>query len=878
MDKQPPQRRRQRPRNHPATIVAVGVLLPCILAVVGYVNYRQWVAPMEPVFPWAQKSVGDAGQLPRLTGFHQSTQTTQSGAMPAPPPKPTAEAIRVWRQIAAQRQSPPQAPRQHNTDDLIAAVDKAFAEPAAELKPAVVFFPVVDGEGKIRPDGVVLGQMATFAATYTPHHRLALSTPFLHDELIVAGCVRPGVRIDPAMIDLCTAALETKLYVLPRLESSDGKGELTVEFHGNGKTYPDRTFQHKLPTEGLNTAPGLVARDVLEALGVVLDAAELQTVLEAQVRSDRELGYLNQVLESYPASGSEDSWLGAFLFAQPHCAFARDQYMMLSHDQEPAAVLKQLADAQAPCDRLQIGAARLLRNSGRAEEALLALLKLAPSHHDDASYQSTLTRCGVALRDERLTNHLLEVWEKAGPGYAGCLERANVLTEWAWEARGGGWASTVTGEGAKLFHERLERARHELELALKRDPSGCRAHVDLMRVARGLGLPLKFMEEHFQDAIRVQPHLLTAYAEKWENLRPRWHGDMEELLAFGKECLDTDAWDDDIPELCASSIMEVGSEASDDSLHLALKAGPFWDLVVAYYQAAEKRAQPAVLARARNIFARLGVLGDHFEEVLPALQKLEETGVLDTAVFPEQGEYDYFCDLVHARTGKLPNRPAGRKRNKALSQASVALAASDIDEADNALAQYERGDAANDRLAERYRGAVALGRKLKTDGKATLSPQQVKDLCVADQESLWTVEGDKLVGKHKAGPGILVLPLGLQNAILSGTLACEGDIYLMQMEIHARSLQHKVRVGFVPGQGQVTLSSDGRALVQAPYQSGSQSFRINLGGDEDRLEPSFGVHWPLPSDDQPGCFALSIWPHVGEATLTVCDLRIELKK
>jgi len=396
--------------------------------------------------------------------------------------------------------------------------------------------------------------------------------------------------------------------------------------------------------------------------------------------------------------------------------------------------------------------------------------------------------------------------------------------------------------------------------------------------AKGLGLPFEFVEKHFQAAIRAQPHLLSAYAEKWEYLRPRWHGNMEELLDFGKECLESDAWDDGIPVICATSIMEVSSEAPDESLHLALKAGPFWDLVRAYYEAAEKRPQPALLAQARSIFARLGVLGDHFDEVVPAYQKLEETGVLDTAIFPDQGEYDYFCDLVHARTGKLPNRSAGRKRDKALSQASVALAAGDLDEAEKDLAQYVRGDAANDRLAERYRGAVALGRKLKTDGKVALSPQQVKDLCVADQEPLWTVDGDKLVGKHRGSPGFLVLPLGLQNAIISGTLAYEGDIYLMQMEIHARSLQHKVRMGFVPEKGQVTLSMDKRALVEAPYQSGPQQFRLDLGGDKDRLEPSSGIHWPLQADDLPGCFAVSIWPRVGEATLTLSDLRIELKK
>ena len=52
--------------------------------------------------------------------------------------------------------------------------------------------------------------MAAFAAAYTPHHRLAVSLPFLHDELIDAGFARPGIAVSPAMIDLCTAALRNQ--------------------------------------------------------------------------------------------------------------------------------------------------------------------------------------------------------------------------------------------------------------------------------------------------------------------------------------------------------------------------------------------------------------------------------------------------------------------------------------------------------------------------------------------------------------------------------------------------------------------------------------------------------------------------------------------
>jgi hypothetical protein len=263
--------------------------------------------------------------------------------------------------------------------------------------------------------------------------------------------------------------------------------------------------------------------------------------------------------------------------------------------------------------------------------------------------------------------------------------------------------------------------------------------------------------------------------------------------------------------------------------------------------------------------------------VVSAYQKLEETHVPDLKVFVDLQEYDYFCDLVHARTGKLPTRRDGGKRDRALAQASVALAAGDLDEAEKALPQVVGGVAENDRLAERYRGAVALGRKLKAEGAVILSPQQVKDLCVGANEPLWTVEGDKLTGHKLQGVFDLTLPLGLQNAVVSGVLTWEGDIAAVEIQLHARAPRRKERAIFHTADNLISLHSDGKVLTNAPYEPGPQKFRVDLGADEDRLEPCPGVRWRLPTDDLPGCFALILWNR-DNSTLSISDLRIELKK
>jgi hypothetical protein len=803
------------------------------------------------------------------------------GYATAPPPVSSDAELRDWARLTeteANQPPTPQPQRQHNTDELIAAMDKAFAEPAADVKPAVVFFPFVDAAGKVRPDGFVLGKMAMFAAAYTPRRRLEISIPHHEDELMVAGCQKAGTSIDAKKIALCTAAMSAKLYVIPRLETADGKQELIVEFHGDGKAIPDRTFRHEIAADQLCRTPGLAAKDVLEAVGATLDDAESSEVLTPTVRNDHELSNLITLLNRYPAGASEGNWLANFLNVNRGCILAWDEYLLHGHKADWTPRLMHLHLIKPSCDRLEIEANRLLRDSGHAEESLLALLKLAPSHHGDSGYYATLSRCAVLLDDEKLFDHVFDLWEKAGPGYAGYLARGAELMQWGWKARGGDVASRVTKKGWKLFQERLNQAQSELESAVDINPTGCRAHTDLMTVARGLSLPAAYMERHFREAIRARPNLYMAYAQKYQYLLPRWNGNNEKLLAFGKEYLETHAWSDRVPDLCLSAINEVRSGMSDDDLAGAMKQGPLWDALRAYDEAVEKEAGPAAQDYARNVFARLGVVGGHFDDVLPAYQKLEEKQSPDLDVFVDLAEYEYFRDLVQANTGKLSPLFHGRKRGQALARASTALANAELDEAEKALKEVAPGDAEQDRLVARYRGALALGRKLDADGSATLSPQQVKDVCVVQDKSVWSVEGDKLVGRKLFGEVTLELPLGLQHAMVSGVVEWSGGVGAVEMQLHARSPRTKERILFYPQQGQVTFQRDGKTLASDVLRPGSQQFQLAFGAKAELLQPTLGVLWPVPADDLPGCLTMNLWANNNNSTWTLSDLRIEVKK
>src|SRR5205085_1588049 len=96
---------------------------------------------------------------------------------------------------------------------------------------------------------------------------------------------------------------------------------------------------------------------------------------------------------------------------------------------------------------------------------------------------------------------LLPDFEKAFPkSSAPFVLAGNVCTQYAWDARGGGWANTVTPEGWKLFHERLEMASVFLEKGYQLDPADPAAATAMLHVELGQGRGKDVMEKWFQRA------------------------------------------------------------------------------------------------------------------------------------------------------------------------------------------------------------------------------------------------------------------------------------------------------------------------------------------------------------------------------------------
>ncbi len=132
----------------------------------------------------------------------------------------------------------------------------------------------------------------------------------------------------------------------------------------------------------------------------------------------------------------------------------------------------------------------------------------------------------------------------------------------AWQARGSGWADTVTKDGWKVFGEEMDRAEKKLVEAHELHPEFPEAACRMITVA--MASCSDFNErEWFDRTVAAQLDYMSAYSGLMWALRPRWGGSHMEMYKFGVECLNTKRFDTEVPLKYWHVIRDIGSELKD---------------------------------------------------------------------------------------------------------------------------------------------------------------------------------------------------------------------------------------------------------------------------------------------------------------------------
>ena len=132
----------------------------------------------------------------------------------------------------------------------------------------------------------------------------------------------------------------------------------------------------------------------------------------------------------------------------------------------------------------------------------------------------------------------LAEWEQAFPdSITPRILHAEGMVDYAWDARGSGWARTVTDSGWKQFAERLAVARMELAALHARRNECPQWYATLQTIAMGQGWSREDYEALFEEAVRLEPDFVGFHIRKGTYLLPKWHGAEGEWAAFANSLL-----------------------------------------------------------------------------------------------------------------------------------------------------------------------------------------------------------------------------------------------------------------------------------------------------------------------------------------------------
>lgn len=155
---------------------------------------------------------------------------------------------------------------------------------------------------------------------------------------------------------------------------------------------------------------------------------------------------------------------------------------------------------------------------------------------------------------EPVFKNIYEPWQKATPDTSEILAfKGHFYIKFAWDARGGGWANSVTENGWKQFGERLAIAEQALTQSWEKDHNNALAAQRMLTVELGQGKGRDRMELWYKRALAADPDDLKAVTAKMYYLEPKWHGSPQDMLGFAHELYDSHNWRGEFPFQIASA-------------------------------------------------------------------------------------------------------------------------------------------------------------------------------------------------------------------------------------------------------------------------------------------------------------------------------------
>jgi hypothetical protein len=200
--------------------------------------------------------------------------------------------------------------------------------------------------------------------------------------------------------------------------------------------------------------------------------------------------------------------------------------------------------------------------------------------------------------------------------------QARFSVDYAWEARGSGYANTVKAEGWELFGERLDLAVQAGEAAFAADPHNPEVCLIMMTAELGRGKGIAELDKWFNRAVAADPGCSAAYDAKLQYLEPKWYGNtVDDMITFAREAssaaVAAGQWDAGVPLIIVAAHLDAshyrdGSPKSVPQTRYFRGNETVWKDIQAVYPEYIKRYPDSLYHRSR--YAQLAIWCGHPQE------------------------------------------------------------------------------------------------------------------------------------------------------------------------------------------------------------------------------------------------------------------------
>lgn len=516
-----------------------------------------------------------------------------------------------------------------------------------------LIYPLLNEMGQVTALGSYLSYLAMKQASYVPNSVLSLRNAgnfFNQMDLF-----RPEAR-DPGRYKEQLPYMFQTDQVVDGYIISTGKGKKIKLVFRNSKSQ-SRLFAREFEGDSLHQAPAWMASCLHEWLGSQITSEQKQYMDDALFKNDADLwraASLEWVFRSAPelVSGWED-----ILAKNPKSPLLLDRWLAIIDRRANVTHIGAANNNFRLEPRSTILKLDRVARYIRAQNYIAALDIIFPELQRDELNQEwylPLRTCLRSLGYWEEAKNLFDVLLSKHPDSTNLnLDQAILLRDYAWRARGGGYAGDVSNKSMSLYEERILEGLTYAQRAAELSPGRAKPWNILLWYGISVGWSQEQQDEYFQKVLDVDPNYSVAYLNYLEYIKPKWYGVPGQTLEFAEKYVTR------VPMVmvyaCLEEIRVYQDKFREESLEVfkvrlknAVKDHPLQDKYVDAYKVSLKR-YPTNISNWIGFYIWMGVM-DRNEELFEFLEQICQGSLEMKLLYP----YIRLAFLSHDRS-QLPS-------------------------------------------------------------------------------------------------------------------------------------------------------------------------------------------------------------------------------